>query len=94
MKFRDFISSFTNVGGAQALVSNIKFQEELFKLKQSGKTLPNRIRNFQIPTLARCQYANTEIRIHDYENREPKTVFFFFLAFCFTFLRSKQFIRH
>ncbi len=30
--FRDFINSFRNVGGAQAVVSNIKFQEELFKL--------------------------------------------------------------
>ena len=26
--FRDFINNFRNVGGAQAVVSNIKFQEE------------------------------------------------------------------
>jgi hypothetical protein len=57
-------------------VSNIKFQEELFKLEQSGKPLPNRIRNFQILALTRCHYANTEIWIHDYENREPKTACF------------------
>jgi len=52
--FRDFISSFRNVGGAQAVVSNIKFQEELFKLEQSGIPLPNRIRYFEIPSMARC----------------------------------------
>ena len=33
VSFRDFINSFRNVGGAQAVVSNIKFQEELFKLE-------------------------------------------------------------
>ena len=33
VKFRDFINSFRNVGGDQALVSNLKFQEELFKLE-------------------------------------------------------------
>jgi hypothetical protein len=32
VSFRDFINSFRNVGGAQAVVSTIKFQEELFKL--------------------------------------------------------------
>ena len=31
--FQDFINTFRNVGGAQAIVSNIKFQEELFKLE-------------------------------------------------------------
>jgi len=54
VKFRDFINSFRNIGSAQALVANIKFQEELFKLEQSGKPLPNRIRNFQTPALTRC----------------------------------------
>jgi hypothetical protein len=73
VSFHNFINSFRNVGGAQALVSNITFQEELFKLEQSGKPLPNRIRNFRVPGIVRCQYANTEIKIHDYENREPKT---------------------
>jgi hypothetical protein len=33
VRFRDFINSFKNIRGAQALVSNIKFQEELFKLE-------------------------------------------------------------
>ena len=37
VQFQNFINSFRNIGGAQALVSNIKFQEELFKLEQSGK---------------------------------------------------------
>ena len=58
VNFRDFISSFRNVGGAQAIISNIKFQEELFKLEQLGVPLPNRVREFQIPSCARCQYAN------------------------------------
>jgi hypothetical protein len=73
VSFHNFINSFRNVGGAQALVSNITFQEELFKLEQSGKPLPNRIRNFKVPEIVRCQYANREVRVHDYENREPKT---------------------
>ena len=62
VKFPDFINSFRNVGVAQALVSNIKFQEELFKLEQSGKPLPNRIRNFQISfvnSLRVCQYRTS-----------------------------------
>ena len=54
VRFQDFVNSFRNVGGAQALVSNIIFQEELFKLEQSGKPLPNRIRNFEIPSIVRC----------------------------------------
>jgi hypothetical protein len=33
VNFRDFINNFRNVGGAQAVVSNIKFQEELFKIE-------------------------------------------------------------
>ncbi len=54
VRFRDFIKSFRNIGGAQALVSQIKFQEELFKLEQSGKPLPNRIIFFRIPEITRC----------------------------------------
>ncbi len=76
MSFQDFVNSFINVGGAQAVVSNIKFQEELFKLEQSGKPLPNRIRNFEIPSISRCQYANREIKVRDYKNREPKAACF------------------
>ncbi len=76
VNFRDIINIFRNVGGAQAVVSNIKFQEELFKLVESGVSLPNRVREFQIPPCARCQYANREIKVHDYENREPKIACF------------------
>jgi hypothetical protein len=32
VNFTDFIDSFRNVGGAQAVVANLKFQEDLFKL--------------------------------------------------------------
>ena len=49
VNFRDIINNFRNVGGAQAVVSNIKFQQELFKLEQTGVPLPNRVREFQIP---------------------------------------------
>ena len=49
VSFRDFINSFRNVVGAQAVVSNIKFQEELCKLERPGKPLSNRSRNFEIP---------------------------------------------
>ena len=44
VSFHNCINNFRNIGGAQALVSNITFQEELFKLNQSGKPLPNRIK--------------------------------------------------
>jgi len=44
--------------------------------EQSGKPLPNRIRNFEIPLIARCQYVNREIKVYDYKNREPKTACF------------------
>ena len=54
LSFRDFIMSFRNVGGAQAVVPNIKFQEKLFKLEPSGKPIPNRIRIFEIPLIAHC----------------------------------------
>ena len=40
VNFRDFINNFRNIGGAQALVANIKFQEELFKLEQSRVPIP------------------------------------------------------
>ena len=73
MVFRDFINSFRNVGAAQAVVANIKFQEELFRLEQSGKPLPNRTIKFGIPSIARGQYSNKEIKVHDYGNQEPKT---------------------
>ena len=66
VNFRDFINSFRNIGGSQSLVANITFQEELFKLEQSGKPLLNRTRSFEAPPIIRCQYANREIRVHGY----------------------------
>ena len=36
--FRDFIDNFGYVGGAQVVVANLKFQEELFKLEQVGES--------------------------------------------------------
>jgi hypothetical protein len=53
VNFRDFINIFRNVGGAQAVISNMKFEEELFKLEQSRVPLPNRVREFQIAPCAR-----------------------------------------
>ena len=35
--FKDFINSFRNVGGAQAFVANINFQEELFIFRAIGE---------------------------------------------------------
>jgi hypothetical protein len=32
--------------------------------------------NIEMPLIARCHYANREIKIHDSENREPKTACF------------------
>jgi hypothetical protein len=74
MVCRDFSETFRNIWGAQAVVANIKFQEELFKLEQSGKPLPSRTNRFKPPPIVRCQQANREILIHDYANRESKTM--------------------
>jgi len=71
--FRDFISSFRNVAGAQTIAANINFKEELFNLEQSGKVLANRTDRFEPPPMVRCQYANRGITINDYANYEPKT---------------------
>jgi hypothetical protein len=73
VSFRDFIEKFRNIGGAQAIVSNINFQEELFNLEHSSANLVSRTELFEPPSTAKCQYANKEIKIYDYENREPKT---------------------
>jgi hypothetical protein len=45
------------------LVANIKFQEELFKLEQSGKPLPNRASKFKPPPTVHCKYANREMLV-------------------------------
>jgi len=76
VSFINFIDSFRNVGGAQAPVANIKFQEELFKLEESGKPLSNRASRFKPPQIVRCQYANREILIQEYANMKPKTACF------------------
>jgi len=52
--FRDVINSFRNVGGGQAIVAKVNFQEELFNLEQSGKPLPNRTSIFKPPSMVRC----------------------------------------
>ena len=62
VSFRDFIISFRNVGGAQAVVAYVKFQEELFRLEQSGRPLPNHTRRFKTPPTARCNYSNKKLR--------------------------------
>jgi len=49
VSFRNFIDNFRNVEGAQALVANITFQEEIFKLEQSGKPPPNQAKKFKPP---------------------------------------------
>ena len=48
----------------------------MIQTRTVGVPLPNRVRTFQIPPCARCQYANREIKVHDYENWEPKTTCF------------------
>ena len=41
-------------------------------MEQSRVPLPNRVRDFEIPYMARCRYSNREIKVRDYENREPE----------------------
>jgi hypothetical protein len=40
--FRDFIDKFRNIGGAQGIVANINFQEELFNLEHFAAHLVSR----------------------------------------------------
>ena len=70
--FSDFIEKFRNIGGAQTIVSNVNFQEELFHLEHFPANLVSRMRLCEPPKAVKCQYADTEIKIYDYENREPK----------------------
>jgi hypothetical protein len=70
--FSNFVDNFRNVGGAQAIIAKISFQEELFNLEQSGKAMPNRISRSIPPLTTRCQYISKEKKVYDYENREPK----------------------
>ena len=73
--FNNFIESFRNFEVAQAVVAKISFQEELFNLEQSGKALPNRTGLFRPPPTVPCEYISKEIKIYDYESREPKTAY-------------------
>jgi len=67
--FRDFIDEkFRNIGRAQAIVSNINLQEELFNLEYFAANLISRTELFEPPKVVKCQYANTDIKIYDYEN--------------------------
>ena len=58
VSFSNYVDSFRNVGGAQAITAKISFQEELFILEQSGKALPNRTSLFEPPPTSRCQYIS------------------------------------
>jgi hypothetical protein len=73
VSFRDFIEKFGNIGGAQAIVSNINFQEELFNLKHSAANLISRTKLFKPPNMVKCQYTSKDNKMYDYANREPKT---------------------
>ena len=64
----NFVDRFKNVGGAQAVIAKISFQEEQFNLEQSGKAMPYRFSIFISPPKARCQYISKEIKVYDYEN--------------------------
>ena len=73
VSFRDFIEKFRNIGGAQAIVSNINIQEELFNLEHFAANLISRTKLFEPPNMVICQYASKDIKIYDYKSREPKT---------------------
>ena len=75
VSFRDFIEKFRNIGGAHAIASNINFQEECFNLEHSAANLVSRTKLFEPPKVVKCQYASNDIKICDYENREPKTTY-------------------
>jgi hypothetical protein len=61
--FRVFIEKFRNVGGAQAIVANINFQEELFNLEQSATHSVSSTGLFEPPKVVKCQFAYTNITI-------------------------------
>jgi len=69
VSFSNLVDSFKNVGGAQAILAKISFQEELYNLEQSGKAYCL----IAPPPTTRCQYNSKEIKIYDNENREPKS---------------------
>ncbi len=73
ISFGNFMSCFKNVGGAQAIIANVNFQEEIFDLEQMGRALLNRTSHYRPPSMVRCQYAREKVRFHYYATREPKT---------------------
>ena len=73
VSFSNFVDSFINVGGAPTVVAKTNSQEELFNLEPSAKTLPHRTSLFEPSPTSRCRYIIKEIKIYDYENREPKS---------------------
>ena len=49
--FTNFINRFRNVGGSQAIATDINFEDKLFTLEQSGKAIPNRTNRFEPPSM-------------------------------------------
>jgi len=54
------------------MVANINFQEELFDLEHSATHLVSRTSLFNPPSMVKCQYVDCDIKVFEYENREPK----------------------
>ena len=42
-------------------------------MEHSASNLISRTKLFKPPEMVKCRYAAKDIKIHDYENREPKT---------------------
>ena len=64
VSFLDFIENFrNNIGGAQAIVANIDFQEELFNFEHSATNLVSRTSLFETPKMVKCQYAGSDIKV-------------------------------
>jgi len=49
----------------------MNFQEELFNLEHAAAHLVSRTSLFKAPSIIKCQYADCEIQVFDYESREP-----------------------
>jgi hypothetical protein len=73
VSFREFIEKFRNIGETHAIAANINIQEELFNLEYSTTHLVSRTSFFIPPKVVTCEYADNDITMFDYENREPKT---------------------
>jgi hypothetical protein len=66
------LRSLEILGGAHAIDANINFQEELFNLKHSATHFVSRTSLFKPPSMVKCQYADCDIKVFYYENKEPK----------------------